>query len=35
MQTLAARITEHGSQLRKVSAWIETGEAKRQFAQNQ
>ena len=35
MKALAARITEQASQLQKVSAWIETSEAKPQFAQNQ
>ena len=35
MKTLAAKITEQASQLQKVNAWIETSEAKLQFAQNQ
>ena len=34
IQALAARVNEQGSQLQKVSASIETREAKTQFAQN-
>ena len=35
IQALAARVDEQTSQLQKVSAWIEAGEAKPQFARNQ
>jgi uncharacterized coiled-coil protein SlyX len=35
IQSLAAMVNEQTSELRKVSAWIETSEAKAQFAQNQ
>ena len=35
MRALAARIAEQATQLQNVSAWIETSEAKPQFAQNQ
>ena len=35
MKALAAKIDEQASQLQKVNAWIETREAKLQFAQNQ
>jgi hypothetical protein len=35
MKALVARITEQASQLQKVSARIETSEARVQFAQNQ
>lgn len=34
IRNLAATVNEQGSQLQKVSAWIETSEAKPQFAQN-
>jgi hypothetical protein len=34
IQTLAARLNEQTSQLKKVSAWIEASEAKPQFADN-
>ena len=34
MRALAARITEQATQLQKVSAWIETSEAKTQFVRN-
>ena len=35
IQNLAAMVNEQTSELRKVSAWIETSEAKPQLAQNQ
>ena len=35
IRNLAAMVNEQASQLQKVSAWIETREAKPQFAQNQ
>jgi hypothetical protein len=34
IRSLAAMVSEQASQLQKVSAWIETSEAKLQFAQN-
>jgi hypothetical protein len=34
MRNLAAMVDEQASQLQKVTAWIETNEAKPQFAQN-
>jgi len=34
IRNLAAVVNAQGSQLQKVSAWIETSEAKAQFAQN-
>jgi len=34
IKTLAARVNEQTSQLQKVSAWVETNEAKPQFARN-
>ena len=35
IRSLAAMLDEQASQLQKVSAWIETSEAKPQFAKNQ